>query len=115
MSMREQFDGLCNAYAGASEAGDAEAMSRLYTEDAMLLTPGKPPIKGPQAIQEYYREDLGDGYKLIINVLDIQELGDTACGVGTYETEDEKGNWINVVKRQSDDSLLIHRECWNVN
>jgi hypothetical protein len=31
MAMREQFDKLCNAYAGAIEAGNAEAISRLYT------------------------------------------------------------------------------------
>jgi steroid delta-isomerase len=113
--MQEQFDGLGNAYAGAVEAGDAEAMSRLYTEDAILLTPGNPPIKGRQAIQEYWKEELGDGFKLMIKDLDIQELGDTAYAVGTYETEDEKGNWIDVVQRQEDGSLLLHRECWNVN
>lgn len=114
MSMHEQFDGLCNAYAGAVEAGDAEALSRLYTEDAILLTPGNPPIKGRQAIQEYWQEELGGGFKLMIRELDFQDLGDTAYAVGTYETEDEKGNWIDVIQRQEDGSLLLHRECWNV-
>ncbi len=115
MSMRDQFEMLTNAYAGAVEAGDAEAISRLYSEDAILLTPGKPPFKGRQAIQEFWKEELGDGFKLIIKDLDFQELGDTAYAVGTYETEDEKGNWIDVVQRQVDGSLLLHRECWNVN
>jgi hypothetical protein len=33
--------------------------------------------------------------------------------VGTWETEDQQGNWMDVVQRQSDDSLLYHRVCWN--
>jgi uncharacterized protein (TIGR02246 family) len=52
MSMRDQFDKLNNSYAGATEAGDAEAISRLFTEDAILLAPGNSPASGRQAIQE---------------------------------------------------------------
>ena len=118
MSMQEQFDKLNNAYAGATEAGDAKALSRLFTEDAILLTPGNPPASGRQAIQKIHEMELEEtegGYKLMIKVLDFQELGDTTHAVGTWETEDESGNWMSVVERQSDDSLLFRRVCWNVN
>ena len=116
MSMRDQFDKLNNAYAGATEAGDAEALSRLFTEDAILLTPGNPPASGRQAIQESHERELEEtegGYNLIIKVQDFQEQGDTAYAVGTWETEDESGNWLDVLQRKSDDSLLFHRVCWN--
>ena len=118
MSMREQFDQLNNAYAGATEAGDAEALSRLFTEDAILMEPGHPPASGRQAIQKSYERELEEtegGYKMMVNVLDFQELGDTAHAVGTWETEDEIGNWMCVVQRQSDDSLQFRRVCWNTN
>ena len=118
MPMREQFDKLNNAYSGAAEAGDAEALTRLFTEDAILLSPGNPPASGRQAIQKSHErefEETQGGYKLMIRVLDFQELGDTAHAVGTWETEDESGNWLDVVERQSDDSLLYRRVCWNVN
>jgi uncharacterized protein (TIGR02246 family) len=117
MSMREQFDKLNNAYAGATDAGDAEALSRLFTKDAILLSPGNPPISGRQAIQESHERELEEmegGYNLLIKVLDFQEQGDTAYAVGTWETEDESGNWLDVVQRQSDDSLLYRRVCWTV-
>ncbi len=115
MTMRDQFDRLVAAYIGAAEAGDAEAIARLYTEDALLLTPGHPPISGRQAIQENYKESMGDGYKLTVNVQDFQDQGDTAYAAGTYETEDGNGNWLEVLQRQSDDSLLLHRVCTNRN
>ncbi len=59
MTMRDQFDRLVAAYIGAAEAGDAEAIARLYTENALLLTPEHPPISGRKAIQENYKESLG--------------------------------------------------------
>ena len=115
MTMRDQFNRLVAAYIGAAEAGDAEAIARLYTEDALLLTPEHPPISGRQAIQENYKESMGDGYKLTVNVQDFQDQGDTAYAAGTYETEDGNGNWLEVLQRQSDDSLLLHRVCVNSN
>ena len=117
MSMRDQFDKLNNAYAGATDAGDAEALSRLFTEDAILLAPGNPPASGRHAIQEVHERELEEtegGYNLIIKVLDFQDQGDTAYAAGTWETEDESGNWLDVLQRQSDDSLLFRRVCWNV-
>ena len=113
MTMRDQFDKLVASYMGAVEAGDAEAVSRLYTEDALLLSPEHPPIRGRQAIQENYKENLGEGFKMAANIQDFEALGDTAYAAGTFETEDGNGNWLEVLQRQSDDSLLIHRLCWN--
>ncbi len=113
MTMRDQFDRFIEAYTGATNAGDSEAISLLYTEDAILLTPGAPPISGRQAIQENYKKDLGIGYKLTIKVMDFKDLGDIAYAVSAWETEDEAGSALDVLQRQSDGSLLLHRECWN--
>ncbi len=115
MPMRDQYDRLLAAYIGAAEAGDAEAMTRLYTEDALILTPGYPPISGRKAIQESHKESMGEGYKLTINVQDFQDQGDTSYATGTYETENGNGKWLEVLQRQSDGSLLIHRSCSNGN
>ena len=113
MPMRDQYDRLVAAYIGATEAGDAEAIARLFTEDALLLTAGHPPISGRQAIQDNYKESMGDGYKLTINVQSFQDQGDIAYVAGTYETENGTGNFLDVLQRQSDDSLLLHRVCAN--
>lgn len=117
MSMREQFDQLNNAYAGATEAGDAEALSRLFTDDAIHMSPGSPPAKGRQAIKEAHEREFAEsegGYNIIIKVHDFQESGNTAYAVGTWEADGEVGNWLDVIERQDDDSLLYSRVCWNV-
>ena len=113
MTMRDQFDKLVSAYMGAVEAGDADAIARLYTEDALLLIPEHAAISGRQAIQESYRETMGEGVKLNVTVEDFHEQGDTAYAAGTYETEDDNGKWLEVLQRQSDGSVLLHRVCWN--
>ena len=116
MSMRDQFDQLNDAYAGAAEAGDAEAIAGFFTEDAIALAPEVPPASGRLAIQQSHEREFeasGGGYKLIIEVLDFEEVGDTGYAVGSWETEDERGTWLDVVQRQGDDSLLYHRVCWN--
>ena len=115
MTMRDQCDKLFTAWDYAAESGDAQSLARLYTEDALLLNPGCPLISGRQAIEEHYTEILGDGIKFSVNIHDFQERGEIAYAAGTYESENENGNWLEVFRRQSDGSLLIHRQCSNSN
>jgi ketosteroid isomerase-like protein len=115
MTSRDQYDKLWTAYEAAHKAGDPEAISRFFTEDAMLLNPGQPPISGRQAIQEEYAKFVEDGVNLslTVNVQDFGEGGDIAYGVGTFDGKDWTGNYLEVLKRQSDGSFLVHRICWN--
>jgi len=40
---------------------------------------------------------------------DFQDRGDTGYAVGTWEVSSNKGNWVNLVERQVDGSLLLSR------
>jgi steroid delta-isomerase len=113
MTSRDQYDRLTAVYEGAFGAGDAEAISRLFAEDALVLSPGQPPVSGRQAIREFYKKLLGEGVKLTVKAQDFDQNGDLAYGAGTFEAEDETGNYLEVLKRQSDNSFLFHRMCWN--
>ena len=116
MSMRAQFDQLNEAYARATEAGDAEALSHLFTEDAIHLSPGSPPISGRQAIMAVHAQDFADshgGYHVDITVNEFQQQGTMAYASGTWEADGESGNWLDVVEQQEDDSLQYSRVCWN--
>jgi hypothetical protein len=44
------------AYTAAFSAGDAERFTRFYTDDVELLLGSVPPMQGPQAIADFYRE-----------------------------------------------------------
>ena len=113
MTTRDQVNTLIAAWQGFTEAGDADSIALLYTEDALILTQGHLPISGRQAIKEYFKESMGDGFKITIEAHDVQDRGDIVYAVGTYNFEDENGNWLEVYQRQSDGSLLFHRQCSN--
>ena len=113
MTSRDQYDKLTAVYEGAYRAGDAEAIGRLFTEDALVLFPGHPPVSGRQAIRDLYKKFLGEGVKITVNAQDFDQSGDIAYGAGTFEDEDGTGNYLEVLQRQSDNSLLFHRMYFN--
>ena len=113
MTSRDQYDKLTAVYEGAHAAGDAEAIGRLFTEDAVVLFPGYPPVSGRQAIRDLYKTFLGEGVKITVNAQDFDQSGDIAYGAGTFEAEDGTGNYLEVLQRQRDNSLLFHRMCFN--
>ena len=114
MTMREQYDRLLDAYVNAVGCADADSMAEMHAEDAVLLCPGLPAIIGREALREHYRDTLGDGYKLNMKVQNYCEQGDIAYVVGGFQVEDQNGKFLEVVRRQSDGSLLIHRACLNM-
>ena len=114
MTMREEYDRLVDAYAHAAGAADADAIARMFAEDAILLDPGLPAISGREALRQHYKNTLGDGFKLAIKVQDYCEVGDIAYAVGTFQLEDQSGKFLEVVRRGSGGSLQIHRLCLNM-
>ncbi len=61
MSSHHKLESLIAAYGDAVEKGDAEAVARLFTEDAIVLPPNRLEIRGRQAIQDFYSEIMGAG------------------------------------------------------
>jgi uncharacterized protein (TIGR02246 family) len=115
MSVRDQYDSLIATYEAAVRRGDAEAVASLFAEDVMFFAPDLPVLNGRQAIRDYYQEAIGDGFPVTINIQDIQDRSDTVYGTGTFEFGDQTGKWLQVLQRQADGALLIHRLCWNQN
>ena len=111
--MREEFEKLLSTYVDAVRRADAEQLSHLFAEDGWLISPDSPPIRGRKAIRENYRQSLNDGFEVEITILDFQNPGDTIYALGTFSADDWSGNWLQVLERQNDDSLIIQRLCWN--
>ena len=115
MSAHNQYPSLIAAYQTAARIGDAAGVASLFTEDAIFLLPEQPALEGRQAIEDYYKESIGNGFAVTIKIRDIQERSETVYGNGVFEYEGGSGKWLQVLQRQSDDTLLIHRLCWNQN
>jgi uncharacterized protein (TIGR02246 family) len=106
----------------AYNGGDAKAVAALYAEDALLLPPGAPPVKGRAAIQKYFTKDIADsraaGAVFVVNPkTDVGVSGDQGWESGTYQVTVkgavvETGKFLSV-SRKKDGKWLYIRDTWN--
>lgn len=58
---------------------------QMYSEDAQLLAPEAPIIKGREAIAEVWKALLGTGGNHVrVEILEVQESGDWAYEIGRF-------------------------------
>jgi uncharacterized protein (TIGR02246 family) len=117
---------LRDADVAASKAYDAEGLAALFTDDAVALGPGQPPVRGIAAIRAGLRRMVAS---LDIEVLDYKEafeetllFGDTAVEWGRIEgTERPRGgvevstsrvHVMRILRRQPDGNWRIHRTIY---
>lgn len=99
--------------------GDAASMAKLYTEDGMLLPTGSDFVKGPQAIQDFWKGAMNMGIKEAkLNSVDVEQHGDTAIEVGNYALSGEGSRMIDqgkyvVIWKQQKGQWKLHRDIWN--
>lgn len=113
MSSRTEYEQIIERYVNGVRKGDAEAVIRLFADDAVILEPGLPAVVGREAIFELYRDWLGDGVPVNVEIRDVQDGGSVLYATGTFDAGNGPGNWLQVLQRQADGSLLIHRICSN--
>jgi len=99
-------------------AGNAPAIASAYTEDAVLLPPNAPMVKGRQAIQEFFKE-LPKFTKFTESPIEVEGEGDYAFPWGTYESVDatgvkDHGKVLAVWHRQPDGTWLVGRVCCRI-
>jgi ketosteroid isomerase-like protein len=75
---------LAVAFAAAYNAHDAAKVAAFYTEDALLMVPNEPAIKGRASIQAFYEEQFSRGNpQLRIKPLESAISGDLAFEMGS--------------------------------
>lgn len=111
------------AWAVAYNAGDADGVTALYSEDAMVMPPGAPMAVGRAAILEYIANDItgakAAGVTLAIGDNDTVGMsGDLAWHSGSYSVMDasgatvDTGNYMEALQRK-DGKWHIVRDIWN--
>ena len=114
---RRAIEAAVARYVAASNRGDAEALAALYADDAMLLPPDHEPIKGRQAIGDFWRQGTDEG--LEVTTLTVEVDGDLGYLVGRYHlppTDEEpadSGKYVMCLKRQRDGSWKLTADIWN--
>lgn len=117
-AIRTQSTDWVKAYNG----GDAKAVAALYAEDALLLPPGAPGVRGRAAILEFFIKDIagskaaGVVFSIAPNA-DVGVSGNMGWESGTYKVTVkgavvETGKYLSV-SRKKDGKWLYIRDTWN--
>ena len=109
-------------WAKAYNAGDAAAVAAEYADDALLLPPGAPGVKGKAAIQGFFAKDIANSKSagVVFNLdpnTDVGVAGNTGWESGTYTATIkgavvESGKFLSV-SRKSNGKWHYIRDTWN--
>jgi uncharacterized protein (TIGR02246 family) len=96
---------LSKQYQAAVKARDAGKIAAFYAEDAVLMPPDSPPVKGRKAIQQDHQKMFTEspGAELTITPLASEASGDLGYIQGEFlyrdGTEQVRGKYVEVWKR----------------
>jgi uncharacterized protein (TIGR02246 family) len=111
------------AWFDAYNAGDAEAIAKLYADDGVLMPPGAPAVMGRAAIQDFIAGDIekskaGGLTQMNYTSTGVGVSGDVGWLSGTFSVTDtsgatvDNGKFLSVYRRVAGDWQLI-RDTWN--
>jgi len=97
-------------------AGNFDAARRFYAQDAVLMMPGAPPVRGNAAIQAVLEKVFGAAsvkVTLEITAVNFSSGRDMAYVYGTGTADTHKTNWLAVFGRQPDGSWRVVADIFN--
>ena len=111
---------LNDVWTEAFNKGDAPAVAALYTEDAYVLPPGSPMVKGRAAIETFWRQAAQQMSNAKLTTVDVLPLGRSAAreiGTVTLKTKSQPpqeivGKYVVVWRRIGRDWKLA-TDIWN--
>jgi uncharacterized protein (TIGR02246 family) len=115
------------AWSQASRAKDLDKSVAVYTEDAVQMSPKAAAVHGKDAIRKGWTQMFaapGPGLSFQTTSVEVAKSGDIAYETGTYDfattgkngkTNDEKGKYVVVWKKQSDGSWKAAVDMDNTN
>ncbi len=109
MMIREEVDALNEGFSRDLANQDVEGLVARYTDDAQLLFPGQPVLRGRQAVESTMRAWVEDGpVDVRFESRDVMTGGSLVVDIG--EIIGPKGpssKYLLVYRRQPDGSLRI--------
>jgi uncharacterized protein (TIGR02246 family) len=106
------------AWEKANNAGDAAALTAVYSKDAKVMPPGADPVSGTKAIQAMFTADVAQGAQMALTQKDVTGFGDYALETGSYvaTSKDGKhldhGSFMTFLKKEGG-GWKIYRDTWN--
>lgn len=112
---------LNRGFMEAFNRGDAAALARMYTEDAYVLPPGAPLVKGRGAVEKLWAAAMGQFAEVSLQAVDVKMLGDgNAREVGIVngktkgaQAQEVTGKYV-VVWRRAGSDWKMETDIWNL-
>ena len=123
-AIRQAIDDGGAAWESAALAGDAAALTALYTEDAILMPPNAPKSEGSAAIEAGFSELLAmapfTAIDIVTEGVEVSASGDMAWAHGSYTSTNtvagvpypDTGKWANVSENRDGQWLMVV-DIWN--
>jgi uncharacterized protein (TIGR02246 family) len=116
--LRAQIGKIDQAWLTAYNAGDAAAVTALYTQDAKVMAPGAEPASGSAAIKALFTADLAKGAKNTLTLGDVTGFGDFALETGGWVAKAADGKHLDhgtymTLYKKVDGAWKIYRDTWN--
>ena len=116
--LRAEAEKMDQAWQKAYNAGDAAALTALYTKDAKVMAPGAEAASGSKAIQALFEADVAQKVKNTLTQEDVVGFGDYALETGKYVATSADGKHVDhgsfmTLLKKVDGGWKIHRDTWN--
>jgi ketosteroid isomerase-like protein len=109
------------AYSRTAQAGQVDSFAALFADDAMLLPPNAPAVRGREGARSILSPMTFT--ELRSTAVEIESRGDLAVARGGYTFSGrmrdaptpvrDTGKWVAVWRRQPDGTWLIVTNIWN--
>ena len=109
-----ELDRVLRDYERLWKAGDAAALVMLFTEDGFVMQPGKPPVRGQEAMKRVYTGQGGGALKL--RALAFAQSDTVGYIIGAYGYGDapgDMGKFTLTLRRQRGGKWLIASDMDN--
>ncbi|MGB2864384.1 MAG: SgcJ/EcaC family oxidoreductase [Sedimentisphaerales bacterium] len=111
-------------FLAAHAFNDGTKLAEFYTEDALLIPPDEPIVRGKQAIAEWYQKEFKkappiENPTVVLEEIDITGNVAFLRGIFTLKFENVSGTrvenlrFISIFQKQNDGAWLFHRDIWN--
>lgn len=110
-----EVDRVLRDYERAWQARDPAALASLFAEDGFVLSNGRPPVRGREAIRARYE---GSGGPLALRALAYATEGPVGYVIGVYAPgagRDDTGKFVLALRRGAGGRWLIAADMDNSN
>lgn len=123
--LKDVIQRLTSLFVSTLNGQDIEGTLSYFAEEAVMLAPGRPGVKGKPAIKELLRDILGSRHLAVsLGRHSMAYLGDLAVEIGDYSIQstrrdggrqEENGKYVTAWRRQTNGEYMITVTVWSNN